>query len=148
MPYFDYCSLVWDTCSNYLIENLQKLQNRAARIISGKTYDIRSCEILADLGWRPLVERMKFKKAMFMYNIKHNNSNEPMKNMFEISNNELHNLRSNAVNFHIPKPKTNFMKKSISYSWALLWNSLPSAAKEQGTTINQFKNILGSEYSF
>ena len=85
---------------------------------------------------------------MFMYNIKHNNLNEPMKNMFEISNNELHNLRSNAVNFHIPKPRTNFMKKSISYSGALMWNSLPSSAKEQGITANQFKNILGSEYSF
>ena len=36
MPYFDYRSLFWETCSNYLIENLQKLQNRAARIISGK----------------------------------------------------------------------------------------------------------------
>ena len=82
MPYFDYCSLVWDTCSNYFIENLQKLQNRAERIISGKTYDMRSCEIFtADLGWQPLAERMKFKKAMFMYNIKHNNLNEPMKNV-------------------------------------------------------------------
>ena len=40
MPYFDYCSLVWDTCSIYLVENLQKLQNRAARINSGKTYEI------------------------------------------------------------------------------------------------------------
>ena len=49
-----------------------------------------------------------------MYNIKHNNLNKPMKDMFEISNNEFHNLRSNAVDFH--KPKTNFMKKSISYS--------------------------------
>ena len=79
MPYFDYCSLVWDTCSNYLIENLQKLQNRAARVISGKTYEIRSREILSDLGWQPLEKRMKFKKATFMYNIKHNNLNKPMK---------------------------------------------------------------------
>ncbi len=47
-------------------------------------------------------------------------------------NNEFHNLRSNAVNFHIPKPKTNFFKKSISYSGALLWNSLPISAKETG----------------
>ena len=54
LPHFDYCSLVWDACSNYLIENLQKLQNRAARVISGKSYDIRSCEILSELGWRPL----------------------------------------------------------------------------------------------
>ena len=113
MPYFDYCSLVWDTCSNYLIENLQKLQNRAARVISCKTYEIRSREILSDLGWQPLGKRMKFKKVTFMYNIKHNNLNKSMKDMFEISNNEFHNLRSNAVDFHIPKPKTNFMKKVL-----------------------------------
>ena len=67
LPHFDYCSLVWDTCSNYLIENLQKLQKRAARVISGKSYEIRSCEILSELGWRPLAERMKFKKATFMH---------------------------------------------------------------------------------
>jgi hypothetical protein len=82
---------------------------------------------------------MKFKKATFIYNVKNNNLNEPM------SNNEFHNLRSNAVNFHIPKPKTNFLKKSISYSGALLWNSLPILAKEQDITINQFKSILGSQ---
>ena len=134
LPHFDYCSLVWDTCSNYLIENLQKLQNRAARVISGKSYEIRSCEILSELGWRPLAERMKFKKATFMYNVKNNNLNEPMTDISEVSNNEFHNLRSNAVNFHIPKPKTNFLKKSISYSGALLWNSLPI-----------FKSILGSQ---
>ena len=91
---------------------------------------------------------MKFKKAAFMYNIKHNNLSKPMKDMFEISDNEFHNLRSNAVDFHIPKPKTNFMKKSISYSGALLLNNLPTAAKQQGITISEFKNILGSQYSF
>ena len=53
-----------------------------------------------------------------------------MKDMFEISNNEFNNLRSNAVDFHIPKPETNFMKKGISYSGALLWNNLPTAAKQ------------------
>ena len=42
-------------------------------------------------------------EAAFMYNIKHNLS-KPMKDMFEISNNEFYNLRSNAVDFHIPKP--------------------------------------------
>ena len=111
LPHFDYCSLVWDTCSNYLIENLQKLQNRAARVISGKSYEIRSYEILSELGWRPLAERMKFKKATFMYNVKNNNLNEPMTDIFEVSNNEFHNLRSNAVNFHIPKPKSQFFEK-------------------------------------
>ena len=49
-----------------------------------------------------------------MYNIKHNNLNKLMKDMFEISNNKFHNSHSNAVGFHIPKPKTNFMKKVLA----------------------------------
>ena len=35
-PYFDYCSPLWDTCDKTLKDNLQTLQNRAARIISGQ----------------------------------------------------------------------------------------------------------------
>ena len=81
-----------------------------------------------------------------MYNVKNSNLNEPMTDIFEVSNNEFHNLRSNAINFHIQKPKTNFLKKRISYFGTLLWNSLPISAKEQDITINQFKSILGSQY--
>ncbi len=32
-PYFDYCCAVWDTLGKGLSERLQKLQNRAARLI-------------------------------------------------------------------------------------------------------------------
>jgi hypothetical protein len=46
LPHFDYCSLVWDNCSDYLIDKLQKLQNRAARVITGRTYETRSCDVL------------------------------------------------------------------------------------------------------
>ena len=52
-----------------------------------------------------------------MYNVKNNNLNEPMTDIFEVSNNEFHNLRSNAVNFHIPTPKTNFLKKVLATLW-------------------------------
>ena len=33
-PHFDYCSVVWDGLSQQLSEKLQKLQNRAARVIT------------------------------------------------------------------------------------------------------------------
>ena len=67
-----------------------------------------------------------------MYNIKHNNLNEPVKDVFEISDNKFHILRNKLWN---------------NYYHYLLWNNLPTAAKERGITINQFKNILGSQYS-
>ena len=39
-PQFDYCSLVWNCCSASVAEKLQKLQNRAARILLSAPYMI------------------------------------------------------------------------------------------------------------
>ena len=36
-PHFDYCSLVWTNCTQDLQNKLQKLQNRAARIITNSS---------------------------------------------------------------------------------------------------------------
>ena len=41
-PYFDYCSPLWDTCGKQLKDKLQKIQNRAGRIITGSSYHVRS----------------------------------------------------------------------------------------------------------
>ena len=49
-PYFDYCSPLWDNCGIGLKDRLQKHQNRAARVITGSTYDIRSSDFLEKLN--------------------------------------------------------------------------------------------------
>ena len=36
LPHFDYCCEVWDTIGVTLSGRLQKLQNRAARVITGR----------------------------------------------------------------------------------------------------------------
>ena len=38
LPHFDYCSLLWDNCTNELKARLQKLQNKAACAITGDSY--------------------------------------------------------------------------------------------------------------
>jgi len=35
-PYFDYCTVAWDGLSQQQSEKLQKLQNRAARVLITK----------------------------------------------------------------------------------------------------------------
>ena len=49
-PYLNYCSPLWDNCGIGLKDKLQKFQNRAARVINGSTYDIRSIDVLDQLG--------------------------------------------------------------------------------------------------
>ena len=56
-PCFDYCSLVWQNCKLELQSKLQKLQNRAARIITGDNWEIRSKDVLDKLNWLPLNQR-------------------------------------------------------------------------------------------
>ena len=68
-PYFDYCSPLWDTCDKTLKDNLQTLQNRAARIISGAEYDIRSKDILKNLQLDSLNVRRKKLKCVFLYKV-------------------------------------------------------------------------------
>ena len=46
LPHFTYCSTVWHDGNNSHITKLQKLQKRAARVITNSSYDIRSHEII------------------------------------------------------------------------------------------------------
>ena len=68
-PYFTYCCIVWDTIGNTQMANLQKLQNRAARIITGASYLKRSRDLLTELGWLNLEAMRKRQKAILMFKI-------------------------------------------------------------------------------
>ena len=56
-PVFDYCDVVWDNLDYGLATKLQKLQNRAARIITFRCYDVRSAQIRNQLNWEEIASR-------------------------------------------------------------------------------------------
>ena len=67
-PYFDYCCEVWDTLGKGLSERLQKLQNRAARLIMNlKNEHGHSVLARNSLGWELLEKRRIEMKARIMY---------------------------------------------------------------------------------
>ena len=47
---FDYCDVVWGNLDQGLATKLQKLQNRAARIITFQGYDVRSAQTRKQLN--------------------------------------------------------------------------------------------------
>ena len=67
IPHLDYCSAVWGSIGNGLSQKLEKLQSRAARIITGSGWDIRSAQILPALKWASLPDRRtkQLKSLMF-----------------------------------------------------------------------------------
>ncbi len=113
LPHFDYCSLVWSNCSEYLLDKLQKnaKQGGKLRIITGSPYDIPTKEIFRELNWQSLPDRWEKNKLMFMHKVKSNELTASMNNLFQIANNPNYDLRSNGNDFLLQKPKTNYMKK-------------------------------------
>ena len=122
LPYFDYCALVWDNCSQ---NKLEKLHNKAAQIITGDSYEIRSDAVRSKLGWVTLQERIGKIMSKLMKQIVDKKSIDYLQELFTISSNSVYSLRSNNCSLLLPKPNTNALKRSFSYRGAAAWNNLP-----------------------
>ena len=66
-PHFDRCNEVWRNCNKGLSDKLQKLQNRAARILMSAGNDSNLDDLLRALGWRKLCHQNLDKKSIMMY---------------------------------------------------------------------------------
>ena len=62
-PYFEYCSLLLDTCGKLLKDKLLLFQSRAARVLRGVSYDIRSADLIDSLSWQTLDDRWRCAKS-------------------------------------------------------------------------------------
>ena len=104
-PHFDYCSQVWGCLGKGLSDKLQKLQNRAFRIIKRENYDIRSVDILNSVGFPNLQTRRRHQLAILMYKIKHKMLPNYLIDIFT-STHEIHDYstRQSEFNFALPKP--------------------------------------------
>ena len=105
-PYFDYCSPLWGVCNKTLRDNLQKFQNRAARIIAGASYEIRSADVLRTLDWENLETRWYLTKATFLYKVLSNSAAPILKDSLTSRNILLnnYNLRNSQTDLTLPKP--------------------------------------------
>ena len=135
-PYFNYRSLLWDTCGTGLKDKLQKFQNRAARVIIGSTYDIRSIDVLDQLGWETLEQKRNYTKSMLMYKISNDHAAPNLKQSFRVysEGDTMYDLRNHATDLMLPKPNREFGKRSFKYDGAIHWNSLYYQMKQRMRT--------------
>ena len=141
-PHFDYCCEVWNTMGVGLSNRLQKLQNRAARVIMKFSNDIPGPEAIKVLGWEKLETRRAKSKAKTMYKVLNKAAPSLLVKLFkhkkEITQ---YDLRGSSTSLQLPQPKTEKLKKSFSYDGAKIWNSLPADVRNS-ETLTIFKNRL------
>ena len=144
-PHFDYCSTVWDGLSIALNDKLQKLQNRAARAITKFPYNASTSELFSKLGWDDLSTRRKKHKAIMMFKTVHELTPSYLHKLFNFRSTGYH-LRNLENTLFVPKPRTNYGKRTFSYDGAKLWNQLPQSVRAI-CSLTQFKREIHSWFS-
>ena len=139
-----YCSIIWNDGSNTILNKLSKLQRRAARIITGQSYEVRSTQILESLNWIPIEDTLKNRETTMTFKALTNRLPDYVHNFFKKGKNCNYSLRSNNIKLSLPKPKTNFLKRSFSCRAAQGWNELSNEITKniRDLSLTHFKWLL------
>ena len=141
-PYFRYCSPVWGNCGITALQKLQKLQNRAARIVTNSPYDASSQPLIKQLGWLDVQQMIDFETTKIVHKSLHNEVPVYLQGLFtRVSDTCVRELRNSKLDLNLPLLKTSLGQKSFSFRGAKLWNKLGSEAKTT-SSFSAFKKAV------
>jgi hypothetical protein len=115
-PYFTYCCEVWDVFGETQSKRLQKLQNRAARIIMNMSNDVDHPAALDALDWKPLkTERIKAKSKL-MFNLLNKMCPKALNNVFTFKS-EMKNYKLGDVESTLCLPQPDSPPVAFKYKY-------------------------------
>ena len=98
-PHFRYCSPVWGNTGETSLIELQKLQNRAARIVTGSRYDQSALPLIRALGWPTVREILDLETLKMVFKSLNGDAPSNMSDMFtRVSEATSRVLRNSDIN--------------------------------------------------
>ena len=136
---FNYCPLVWMFHNRTLNNKINRMHERALRIVY-KNEDLSFHELL-NLDCSATIHQRNLRKlATEMYKIKNDLSPSPVIELF-ISNTNSHNLRNRRC-WEIPNTRTvTYGTETIRYRGPQTWDLVPRNIQESSTLL-EFKNKI------
>ena len=119
---------------------IQKLQNRAARVLTYSNYDADSGYLFELLGWKNPASQQQIQRSIMVYKSLHGLAPDYICSKFE-RRETAYNLRDSENRLNVPLLRTNYYMNSFSYSGATLWNSLPRDIR-QAESLELFKRLI------
>ena len=140
-PLIEYGDIIWDYCSQYQKDELDKIQDEAARITTGATRLISLSTLSKEIGWESLEKRRT------NYLLTHNLAPLYLSSLVPstVSNMSRYNLR-NSNDLQTIDARTTLYYNSPLPSTVRAWNEVPEEAK-QSDSINAFKRFLNQDKS-
>ncbi len=129
-PIVEYAAIVWDSCTQYERDSIDKLQYEAARIVTGLTRSVSINKLVQEIGWVSLSDRRKIQKLVLIFKEKAGKLPTYLHELFPqlVGENNPYELR-NRNNFITLARRTEIYSKSFIPSSLALWNELGDEIK-------------------
>ena len=141
-PVLEYCNEIWDNCTHYEKDDLEKIQIEAARIATGTTKLVSTEHLYSEIGWEKLETRRKNKKVTLLYKMVNDLTLQYLPSLVPSTVNETsrYNLRNSndirTVNTRKSQYYNSFLPSTIRE-----WNALPEEQRNS-LTVASFKSHL------
>ena len=141
-PLLEYADIVWDNCSQYESNQLEQIQNEAARIVTGATKLVSINSLLHETGWETLSARRKKHKLIMFYKMNNNMCPTYLSSLVPptVGNTSRYDLR-NVDNIQTIHAHSQLYFDSFLPSVVREWNALPGQIRNS-TSLSSFKNQL------
>jgi hypothetical protein len=139
-PKLEYSAITWDNIPQYLVDVLENVQLRAAKIISGATSRTSRILIYRELCWETLAERRRQQRLVTFYKIINGLAPQYLVDTLPESQDQVYNLR-NADRLPNFIARTSSFQNSFFPKTIHEWNNLPLDIRNS-PTLNIFKNKI------
>lgn len=115
-PNFQYCSTIYINCNKESIKAMQKLQNRAMRIILKCEFRTHTATMLESLNWLSINQKIVYNILLYIFKIKNNMTPQYLANKLKYTR-EVHNRQTRSRNeLKLPNFKSDHGRKNIFYN--------------------------------
>ena len=141
LSHLNYCNSLLFGIPDSTLSRLQKIQNRAARLVTLSKASDHTQDILKTLHWLPVKERIEFKILCMVYRCLNQCSPDYLSELVE-KYTPPRNLRSlNDSQLCMPRSRTMLGERAFSICAPKLWNNLNCDIKTTNST-EHFKSKL------
>lgn len=145
LPHFNFSSTILYLSNVQQIQRLQKLQNRAMRIILKLSRYTSIKQMLMQLNWLPIKEMLELNSLIFIHKIKSGLMPAYFNGMMR-SFNEIHNYNTrNKDSFTLNHKNSKKAQNSIFFKGLIAYNKLPANVRGI-VSIKNFKSRVKSLY--
>ena len=129
---------IYGACDPTTMKTLQTAQNKVLKILYHKNRQFSTNQLHSELSILKCEDVYKLFVGVFVFKQQHDLLPNIFSNYYILNRNIHHIQTRNSANLFLPRYRLMSSQKSIKYTGAKIWNSIPNSIKNN--TVNHFKS--------